>query len=70
MKTKLITAIIILTTSISLFASESLIKIGDISFTDANWNPDDVLMLSRKKVDDLTSDRTAVILHFFTAQTC
>ncbi|MBN2858111.1 MAG: hypothetical protein JXN63_06895 [Candidatus Delongbacteria bacterium] len=70
MTSKLNTTIILLTAFFSLFASEHQIKIGDISFIDSDWDLNGNTLFSRKKVDEITSDQKAVVLHFFTAQTC
>lgn len=67
-KIKILAALL---TSVSfLYGFKPEINIGSISFYDADWDVKDNLILSRQNISGITSSEKAVLLHFFTAQTC
>lgn len=70
LKYKLYTAILSLLFSGFLCASTDEIKLGNVNFVDANWDINGELSLSKQRISDITSRQNAVIMHFFTAQTC
>ncbi len=62
--------ILIMTLTGLSYAIDLVEDIRNISFKDAVWDRFDNLLLSSKRLGDISSSRNAVVLYFFTAQFC